>query len=186
MFIIGLDISTTATAYCILYKENNKINLLEADSINVSEKDNLYDKAILVREKFEILSKKYKFDKISVEESLQSFRPGFSSAKTLSTLSKFNGIVCYLAQDIFCKNISFANVIHVRSFLGIKISKKDNVSSKERVFEYILARKEFKDFSWPKKILKNGKRKGEEVYETFCYDIADASMMSLFAAISID
>ena len=184
MIVIGLDISTTATAYCILKKEEDKINLLEAESINVSEKDNLYDKAILVRKKFIELSKKYKFDKISVEESLQSFRPGFSSAKTLTTLSKFNGIVCYLAQDIFGLNISFANVIHVRSFLGIKISKKDNVSSKERVFEYILGREEFKNFNWPKKILKNGKRKGEEVFETFCYDISDASMMSLFGVIS--
>ena len=40
--------------------------------------------------------------KIFIEENLQAFRPGFSSAKTLLTLARFNGIVSYLSQLEFC------------------------------------------------------------------------------------
>ena len=38
---------------------------------------------------------------VYIEQSLQSFRSGFSSAKTLSTLSRFNGIVSWIIYEHF-------------------------------------------------------------------------------------
>ena len=59
-----------------------------------------------------------------IEENLQAFRPGLSSAKTLLTLARFNGIVGYLAQqEFFCEPI-YINVNVARKSVGLKIIRK--------------------------------------------------------------
>ena len=59
----------------------------------------LYDKADFVKGRLLDLKAMYIIERVFIEQSLQAFRPGLSSAKTLLTLASFNGIVSYICQD---------------------------------------------------------------------------------------
>jgi Holliday junction resolvasome RuvABC endonuclease subunit len=181
MLILGIDVSTAVTGYTLMDTERPQIDcLIKSDGIHLSKFKRIYDKAEHIRDHFKYLKKSYDIDVIYVEEALQSFRRGLSSAKTLSTLMRFNGIVCFLAEDIFNKEVNLVNVVKARSSLGIKINRKSDVSTKDQVFEWIQSREEFTNFSWPMKTLKTGPRAGKTIFDKSCYDIADAAIMSLY------
>ena len=180
MIILGLDISTSVTAYTILDTERPLgQRLVFSEGIHLSKVKDPYTKSCKVRDEFRKLSKNWKIDKIVVEESLQSFRSGLSSAKTLSALTRFNGIVSFFAQDIFAAPCERINVNSARSRLGIKIDRKSSVSSKEQVRDWVMSHEDFKDFRWPTKTLKSGPRKGQTIYDVSCQDIADSAVMAL-------
>jgi len=176
MVVLGLDISTSNVGFCIF----NDKELLIADAINLSKNKCIFEKADLVK-KVLLKIKKFNIDKILIEENLQSFRAGFSSAKTISSLSKFNGIVSYIAQTIFLIKPEFINVIHARSKCGIKIDRKSNLNTKEQVLNWVSSTKPFTNFIWPTKILSSGPRKGQEIKTPQCYDIADAAVLCLYS-----
>ena len=186
MIILGLDISTSITGYCLMDTERSVGHqLLRADSIIMSKEKDAYRKSIMVRETFEMLIQEYKVDKIIVEESLQAFRRGLSSAKTLSTLSRFNGVVSFLAQDIFEVPVKMINVNTARKTVGLKVDRKIDVPIKAQILEWIKLEPNFCDFAWPKKTLKSGPRKGKTIEAPQCYDIADAAVVCL-AGINIE
>ena len=180
MIIIGLDISTSVTAYTIINTEQPLgKRLIKSEGIHLSKIKDPYAKSCKVRNEFLELSKEFKIDKIVVEESLQSFRSGLSSAKTLSALTRFNGIVSFLAQDIFETECLRINVNSARSKLGIKINRKSDIPSKEQVRDWVMRHDDFVSFTWPTKTLKSGPRKGQTIYDTSCLDIADSAVMAL-------
>lgn len=181
MLILGLDISTSVTAYTLVDTEGPQRDfVVKYEGIHLSKKKSLYDKAATIKQHFEELNKEYTVDLVCAEESLQSFRRGLSSAKTLSTLTRFNGIVCYLAEDIFKTQVELVNVIHARSQLGLKIDRKSSDSTKEQVLAWSMKHDLLEAIEWPKKTLKSGPRSGTVINDPSCYDIADAAVMSLF------
>jgi len=135
----------------------------------------------MVRELFETLKKEYNIKQIYIEENLQAFRRGLSSARTLSTLARFNGIVSFLAQDVFQIPVEMLNVNHARKSIGLKTDRKikKEVSIKEQVVNWIKIQPDFKNFTWPTKTLKSGPRKGQTIMAPRCFDIADASVICL-------
>lgn len=153
--------------------------LVEADSIIMSKEKDSYAKSVMIRDVFKDLLIKYKIEKIVVEENLQAFRRGLSSAKTLSTLARFNGIVCFLAQDVFQVSIEMINVNTARKVSGIKVDRKSTVTIKEQVLVWIKKQPDFAKYSWPIKTLKSGPRKNETIQAPQCYDIADAAVVCL-------
>ncbi len=185
MLILGLDVSTSVTAYSLIDTELPPDDcVVEYEGIHLSNLKSLYEKAEAIKSHLVKISKSYSVDKICVEEALQSFRRGLSSAKTLSTLARFNGIVCYLAEDIFKKRVDLVNVLHARSSLGIKIDRKSEVNVKDQVLEWTKSQRALKRIDWPTKLLKSGPRKGLVVLDKSCYDIADASIMALYGSIT--
>ena len=111
--------------------------------------------------------------KISIEEAFQSFSAGFSSAKTLSQLNRFNGIVSYLVYDIFSMEPLYINVNSARKNLQIKIDRKSKSSTKEQVFQWVKNNIN-EEFIWPEKVLKSGPNKGRVKFDESCYDMSDA------------
>ena len=185
MKLLGLDISTTVTAYTLVDTERPENDLVvKYEGIHLSKKKSLYDKAEIIKETFQNLSQNHTIDKVYAEESLQAFRRGLSSAKTLSTLTRFNGIVCYLAQGIFRAEVDLINVIHARSKLCIKLDRKSNIKTKDQVLSWALSNPSLTNIDWPEKTLKSGPRAGLTVKDPSCYDIADAAVMSLYGMIS--
>lgn len=181
MLIIGIDISTAVTAYTLINTELPLCDsVIKFEGIHLSKFKTLYDKAEEIKRTFLAISKEHKIEKIYVEEALQSFRRGLSSAKTLSTLAKFNGIVCYLAEDIFEEPVDLVNVIHARSKLGIKLDRKTDVNVKDQVLLWAKNQKSLEKIHWPTKTMKSGPRKGLTVDDKSCYDIADSSIMALY------
>ena len=133
--ILGLDISTSITGMTIIEKEN----ILETcffDTRNKKKYPSLYEKADLIQYHLWNIKERYDIAHVYIEQSLQSFRSGFSSAKTLSTLSRFNGIIswnCYKTFDIKPEMIAASSA---RKLAGIGIKRGDN--AKEKVLQFIL------------------------------------------------
>ena len=128
---LGLDISTSITGATILDK-NGKI--VYNDSWDTRKFKNFFEKAKFVEDKIKELN--YPIQKIYVEQSLQSFRSGFSSAKTLSTLSRFNGVVSWLAYTILRVEPEYLAASSARKLCGIKIPKGQK--AKQVVLNYIV------------------------------------------------
>jgi hypothetical protein len=136
MKIIGLDVSTRYIGYSIL--EDSKI--LEISHFDLSKEEKIWwDKVDVLKKNIFYLREKYgNFDRIIIEESLQSFKSGFSSAQILSTLSKFNIITAYLFREIFLVEPEYISASHARKVCEIKIDKKLGISSKDQVVKFML------------------------------------------------
>lgn len=131
--ILGLDISTSIIGYTILDKENN---ILECESIRLEKFKDFFIKAKNVKNKFESISKKFDISAIYIEESLQAFKPGFSSASTIQSLAKFNGVVSWICSEIFDVIPEYISAATARKFCGIKVPKGEK--AKLFVFDFIL------------------------------------------------
>jgi len=136
--ILGLDISTSITGATVL-DDNGEVLYCEAwDSRNKNHFPTLFAKAQRIKQMLEILYdvKKFKVDKIYIEQSLMAFRPGFSSAKTILTLAKFNGIVSYICQTSFNIEPEYISASTARKSCGIKVQK--GKKAKEVVLDFVL------------------------------------------------
>ena len=171
--ILGLDVSTSSTGWSVL-KESGE--LVEQGFIKLANIDGLFKKAKKVSIFLSKINIDHEIKKIYIEENLQSFRSGFSSAKTISTLAKFNGIVSYISFIEFGIDPEFLNVNSARKSLGIKIAREKvcGKSTKNQVFEWVRNSLKESGYVWPVKTLKSGPRKGQTVFIDECFDISDA------------
>ncbi len=167
--LLALDISTSCTGYC-LFDENG---LVDIGSINLSKHKGLYEKAYYVKAEIIKLDDIYPISRVVVEENLQAFRPGLSSAKTLMTLAQFNGVVRWICHERLEVPVEAINVNTARKSVGLKIDKKDkSKTTKEKVLDWVSA--DDPSIKWPTKILKSGPNKGKRRICNESYDMADA------------
>ena len=177
MYVLGLDISTSCTGWALLDLEGNFVS---AGFIESKKEKDLYQKSRLVRSFLEQLKDEYAIHHIFIEENLQAFRPGLSSAKTLMTLSRFNGMVSLMCFDIFDKMPLMLNVNAARKSIGLKIKRKSagGQPTKEQVLIWAKDRLLHTGFSWPVKTLRGGPNRGNVVIQPGCYDLADALVIA--------
>ena len=109
-------------------------------------------------------------ESIFIEQNLQAFRRGFSSASVINTLARFNGMISYLMFEQFNVQPEYIDASAGRRSLGIKIPRGKN--TKELIFDW--CKHEFPDVEWPTKKLKSGPRKGLVIFDPCCYDMSDA------------
>ena len=129
--ILGLDISTSITGVTVLDEDGNIVYNL---AIDTRKYKNIFKKAEVVRDKLETLV--VDPEKIYIEQSLQSFRSGFSSAKTLSVLSRFNGIVSWICYEIWKIQPEYIAAISARKRVGIKVPRGEK--AKKCVIKYVI------------------------------------------------
>ena len=134
--ILGLDISTSITGATILDKESELLYNESWDTRNKKKFPTLYDKASFIKQRLWNIDDEYHISSIFVEQSLQSFRSGFSSAHTLSTLSRFNGIVSWLCYEIFEIEPQMLAATSARKLVGV--IKKKGENAKEKSFEFVI------------------------------------------------
>ena len=132
--ILGLDVSTSITGYTIV--DNGKIILNGA--WDTRKYKNFFDKVVHVKDGLDKIRKEYgtRITAVYIEQSLQSFRSGFSSAKTLSTLSRFNGIVSWLVFDQYGIQPEYIAATSARKLCGIKVSRGQK--AKQVVLNFLL------------------------------------------------
>jgi len=132
--ILGLDISTSITGYTLI--DGDKIILNSA--WDTRKYKDFFEKVIHVKAGLEEVYKQYggQIDAVYIEQSLQSFRSGFSSAKTLSTLSRFNGIVSWIVFDKYKIKPEYLAATSARKLCGIKIPR--GLKAKAVVLDYLL------------------------------------------------
>jgi hypothetical protein len=158
---LGLDISTSCTGICIL-DQNKELVLL--DNIRLDKCSDFFEKCTEVKKYLDVLKTEHLIQNIFIEQDLQAFRPGLSSAATINTLARFNGAVTFMAYQTFGIRPDLINVTKARSAVGLKINHKDKTkTTKDKVFDWVSSEI---DFDWPKK--KTGSIK------TSCYDMSDA------------
>ena len=167
--LLALDISTSCTGWCVF----NDQNALEGYGfIDLSKHKGLYDKASKVKAELLKMLIRYNIQEVAVEDNLQAFRPGLSSAKTLMTLAQFNGVVRWLCHSELDAPIYAHNVNSARKAVGLKIDRKSKKKTKEQVWDWV--KHEKSEIKWPFKTLKSGPNKGEIRLCDQAYDIADA------------
>jgi len=168
--ILGLDVSTSSTGWAIL---DGAGNLVEMGNFKLTKYENLFDKAQAIREGLIELRERYIISKISIEEPLQGFRRGMSSAHTLLTLARFNGIASWLAHDTFGVKPIFFDSSTARRGLGIKIDKARD--TKDQIMEWVEAAT---GTALPRRVATSGKKKGMTLFASGVNDAADAYVMA--------
>jgi hypothetical protein len=169
--ILGLDVSTSSTGWAVL--DDHGV-LIDMGSFQLDKLDGLFKKADVVNHGLLALRAKYPdILMVSIEEPLQGFRRGLSSASTLLTLGRFNGMVSWQSFVVFGRDPIFFNSSAARKGLGIVISKERD--TKDQIMEWVevVTGKEL-----PKRVVKAGKKKGETVYDKGVNDAADAYVMA--------
>ena len=185
---LGLDISTSCTGWAVTSIDDcgNTIDV-ELGYIKLDKYDDLIQKAKVVSAELSAINKKHQLSRIYIEENMQAFRPGASSAQTLVTLAKFNGIVMFLCNQVTEITPVSVNVNHARKSLGINLKREKvcGISTKSQIHTWVSAHSLMKSFEWPTKVMSSGPRKGLSVVETCSYDMADAFVIALAGPIVI-
>ena len=134
--ILGLDISTSITGVTVI---NNEGEILLCEAIDTRNKNHfptLFNKASKIEDYLLDIEYKYDIKHIYIEKSLQTFRSGFSSAKTLSTLASFNGIVSWICWGIWGMEPKYLSATSARKTCGIKVPR--GTKAKQVVMKYLL------------------------------------------------
>lgn len=131
--ILGLDVSTSITGATIVDTDGA---VVVNESIDTRKYKSFFLKAEKVRDFLTNTSKHYNIEKVYIEQSLQSFRSGFSSAKTLSTLSRFNGVISWMCYSLWNVEPEYIAATSARKVCGIKVPK--GLKAKPVVLQFVL------------------------------------------------
>ena len=118
--ILGLDISTSITGATVLDKKGK---VIYCEAWDTRKFKSMFIKADTIHSQLKELKRRYNIEHIYIEQSLQMFRSGFSSAKTLSTLARFNGIVSWMCYEIFNTTPEYFAAITARKAIGITVPR---------------------------------------------------------------
>jgi hypothetical protein len=181
--ILGLDVSTSVTGVCILNSDitpdEKGSHILHLDRIEFKKCKTLWEKADIVALELSDLLKKFPGDySVFLEEPLLGFQKGMSSATTITTLMRFNGIVSYISREIFKVDPDYISSSHARKVCGIKMQRTAiaGMSGKEQVFKY-MSENDLKHVQWPTK--KNGAAVDWSRDATDSYVIARAASLKM-------
>ena len=145
--VLGIDISTSITGFAVAADGQ----LLHYSSIDLRKYKGPFDKANALKEYIEDLFENYQLDQehsigwgtsdhpithIYIEQPLHMFMKGKSSAKTLSTLMTFNGIVSWLVYELFEIEPQYIAATSARKHCGIKVKRGEK--AKEVVLKHLL------------------------------------------------
>tara|TARA_R110001583_G_scaffold63394_6_gene185719 strand:- start:3895 stop:4419 length:525 start_codon:yes stop_codon:yes gene_type:complete len=130
---MGLDISTSITGITILDKTGK---VVICNAWDLRKYKGFFLKVEKTKVFLEEVAQNQEIKKIFIEQSLQSFRTGFSSAQTLSTLARFNGTLSWLCYEMFSLEPEFVGATTARKLCGIKVPR--GRKAKEVVLENIL------------------------------------------------
>lgn len=179
---LGLDISTSCTGWAIgEVGEGGETVRVELGAIHLSKEPDLISKALKAEAVLKELQARHRFDEVYVEENLQAFHPGASSAQTIVKLAKFNGIVTFLCHQVTGHVARDVNVNRARKALGLNLQREKvcGVPTKEQVLRWASSHPLLSNYEWPHRTLSSGPRKGQEVIEGHSYDMADAFVVLL-------
>ena len=119
--ILGLDISTSITGYTLIDGDEVILN----SAWDTRKYKDFFEKVVHVKKGLDEIRKEYgkQIKAVYIEQSLQTFRSGFSSAKTLSTLARFNGIVSWLVFDQYKIKPEYLAATSARKLCGIRVPR---------------------------------------------------------------
>lgn len=171
--VLGLDVSTSIVGISVLdASKSGRERILLLTHCDFKKCNDLFDKADVVEKKLIELKSLYDISHVVIEEPLMSFSKGMSSAKTISTLMKFNGMVSLLVK----RNILLPDYIsasHARKVCRIKMLrvKLSGKSQKLQTFEHMKLY-DLSHVEWPVK------KSEEKPVVDWAYDECDAYVLA--------
>ena len=175
--VLGIDISTSITGFAVVADGQ----LVFYDSVDLRKHKNIFDKTIAMKEKLLDIYEMYQCNNddsmrmgaadypiqhIYIEQPFTFFNSGGSTAKTMATLQKFNGIVSWICYDLWEIKPNYIGALQARKAYGIKVPRGQK--AKPVVLEHVL--KAEKTFSI--QMTRHGNPKPES------YDRADAIVIA--------
>ena len=144
--ILGVDISTSITGFAIVTDNV----LVWYDSIDLRKYKGMFAKAVAIKEKlldiFEMYqlnnedklggNSEYPISHIYIEQPFTFFSRGGSSAQTMATLQRFNGVVSWIIFELFEIEPQFIGASTARKTVGIKVPRSEK--AKQVVLKYLL------------------------------------------------
>jgi len=158
--ILGLDISTACIGYVVY---SDKLEEIGHISLSKFGKDQ-FVKAVVVKDKFIELQKKYKITNVAIEQYLKYFSGGGSRAQTMLVLAEFNGRVSQICFDVFDTVPEYFNVLTARKLAWGSARVKDHDDQKLANLERVMNTENVVKFD----VGRTGK------YRSYCFDEADA------------
>ena len=126
MKTLGLDISSSKIGIALLDEEN----ILISDVLKFKSNQTLEERAAQFERRMREIDTHHVVFNVYVEQPAIMFRGGKTTAFTMATLQRFNGMCCYILSQIVDMEAALINPNSARSILGIKVPRK--VPSKEK------------------------------------------------------
>ena len=161
--IIGLDVSTSITGITII---NRGGAVIWNDAWDTRRFKNFFEKAEFIKDSLCDIKVQYPINKTFIEKPFMFFGSGGSSAKTMSTLQRFNGIISWICYDTFEKTPHYFTAQQARKLNEIKIPRGSD--TKKEILKWVLDK--HPDFSV--EYTKHGNPKPKY------FDIADAIVIA--------
>lgn len=170
--ILALDVSTSITGFTILDRGGHFQTM---SYIDLRKEKSLFKKIEIVQERLKYIKELYNISKVFIEDRMQAFAMGKSSAWVINLLTAFNGMVSLVAYQTFALEPQYINVVTARKqVIGkARIKGKD---TKEMVLEWV--KKEYPQLKWDLK--KTGKDKD------YNGDMADSMIIARAGLLLLD
>ena len=134
--ILGLDVSTRMTGATILDSTGQMLYNECWDTRNKNKFQNHFDKARFIKKKVLELKSLFKITNVFIEKPFMFFNSGGSTAKTMSSLQNFNGMVSWICSDTFDIDPVYFTASESRKLVGVKVPRGQN--SKIKSFEFVV------------------------------------------------
>lgn len=119
--ILGLDISTSITGWTVL----DGPTILACEKLDLRNKKytDFLDKSVAAKKLLQDIKNKYNITEIFIEETLNVMNKGMSSAHTIMTLNRFNGILSWMCYEVFQIKPKYIACRQARKIVGILVPK---------------------------------------------------------------
>lgn len=180
--VLGLDVSTSITGVCFLdadvEPDNKGSHIVLLEHIDFKKCNTFFEKADKIKSELlrHISDLRETPTIFALEEPLLGFQKGMSSASTITTLMRFNGITSYIGRELFKVDPQYISSSHARKLCGIKMQRTSiaGMSGKEQVFKY-MSEHDLQHVRWATK--KNGNPIDASRDMTDAYVIARAACL---------
>jgi Holliday junction resolvasome RuvABC endonuclease subunit len=139
--ILGVDISTSITGIAVI---DDSGKLIECAACDLRKHKGFFEKALHFKEfvldvadKHCAIVNKVGVDHIYIEQPFTFFNSGGSSAKTMATLQRFNGVASWMFYEVFDLEPQYVGANQARKKVGLKIPR--GTKAKQVVMEHLLA-----------------------------------------------
>ena len=134
--ILGLDVSTSITGYTVIDYQGKLIRCSAWDMRNKKKFSNHFDKASYIKDELLFLKAQMPIEHVYIEQPFMFFNSGGSSAKTMASLQRFNGIVSWICYSVYDIKPKYLTANEARKHCGIKIPRGEK--AKKVVIEWVL------------------------------------------------
>ena len=117
--ILGLDVSTSITGASVIGGDGILLLNESWDMRNKNKFPNLYDKAGHMKQMLWRIDDVHHIEAVFIEQPFMFFNSGGSTAKTMATLQRFNGMVSWLCCDIFGVQPEHLTAHESRKLVGV-------------------------------------------------------------------